>query len=275
MISDKTKEFIRNWTPPVVIKSIVKLKGTDSCFKGDFSSWQEAANLCVGYDDKKILEKVLASTLKVKNGEAVYERDSVIFDHIEYAWPVTSCLMWTAARYNGRLNVIDFGGSLGSSYFQNIKFTEKLPELSWSIIEQPHYVEAGRSYIEDKYLRFYNNIDECLMDNDSNVVLLSSVLQYLPEPFKVLDEILSSGINTLIIDRTCYLNSSNISQIKIQSVTDDVYKTSYPCHFFIEKDVVKYIENRGYSLIETFDSLDNLAPFASWKGHVYLRNIDE
>ena len=113
------------------------------------------------------------------------------------------------------------------------------------------------------------------MDNDSNVVLLSSVLQYLPEPFKVLDQILSLGINTFIIDRTCYLNSSNVSQIKIQSVSEDVYKASYPCHFFLEKDIVKHIENRGYTLIETFDSLDKLAPFASWKGHVYLRNFNE
>ena len=35
---------------------------------------------CNGYDSMMdILEKVLSATLKVKNGESVYERDSVIF----------------------------------------------------------------------------------------------------------------------------------------------------------------------------------------------------
>ena len=38
-----------------------------------------------GYDSQLILDKVLTSTLKVKNGEAAYERDSVLFDEIQYA----------------------------------------------------------------------------------------------------------------------------------------------------------------------------------------------
>ena len=59
-----------------------------------------------------ILGKVLEATLKVKNGEAVYERDLVLFDHIEFYWPVLSGLMWVAARNNGRLNVLDYGGTL-------------------------------------------------------------------------------------------------------------------------------------------------------------------
>ena len=69
-----------------------------------------------------ILDKVLAATLKVKQGQAVFERDSVLFDEIEYSWPLLAGLMWAAASNGGKLNVLDFGGALGSSYYQNRKF---------------------------------------------------------------------------------------------------------------------------------------------------------
>ena len=91
----------------------------------------------------------------VKRGEAVFERDSVIFDKVQYAWPVTAGLMWVAARNGGRLSVLDFGGSLGSSYFQNREFLAYLPNVRWSVIEQAHFVKAGRKHIQDERLVFY------------------------------------------------------------------------------------------------------------------------
>ena len=57
--------------------------------------------------------------IKVKNGDAVFERDSVIFDKIHYSFPLLSALSLTALNHNSTLNVLDFGGSLGSAYFQN------------------------------------------------------------------------------------------------------------------------------------------------------------
>jgi putative methyltransferase (TIGR04325 family) len=69
-----------------------------------------------GYDSEIILEKTRDALLKVKNGEAAYERDSVLFDEIQYAWPLLTSLMWVAAQAKGILNVLDFGGSLGTTY---------------------------------------------------------------------------------------------------------------------------------------------------------------
>jgi len=54
-------------------------------WQGNDSTWQEAHNASSGYDDDKILHIVKRSLLKVKNGEAVYQRDSVIFDEIQYS----------------------------------------------------------------------------------------------------------------------------------------------------------------------------------------------
>ena len=90
------KNFIKNITPPFILK-LAKRKPRYG-FLGNYKTWQEAQADSKGYDDKKILEKVKNSLLKVKNGEVVYERDSVIFDKIQYSWPVLSSLLWIASQ---------------------------------------------------------------------------------------------------------------------------------------------------------------------------------
>ena len=197
------KKIMVDWCPPICLRLFRQFRKGDSLsFEGDYSTWFEASVNCTGYDAEEILAKVLAATLKVKHGEAVFERDSVLFDQIEYVWPLLSGLMWAAARSGGRLNVLDFGGALGSSYFQNRRFLQTLPDVRWNVVEQSHYVDAGRAHIEDEKLRFYKSIDECLTVNQPNVILLSSVVQYLESPTDLIRELNRVGALCLIFDRT-------------------------------------------------------------------------
>ena len=267
------KALAKDWLPPAMLRWArrIVLRYEKIGFDGDFAAWEEASVRCTGYDAEGILTKVLEATLKVARGEEVFERDSVLFDEIEYAWPVLAGLMWAAARNSGKLNVLDFGGALGSSYFQNRKFLEALPEIHWNIVEQAHYVDAGRANIKNERLKFYKTIDECLNENLPNVVLLSGVLQYLPEPYGLLSDILEIQPEVCILDRTCYLNQKNSQMIRIQHVTSSIYSASYPCRYFDEDHIQTLFENGGYSLFESFDALDKLDPLAKWKGHIYLR----
>jgi hypothetical protein len=93
------------------IKSIFKKKKNNGMWQGDYHSWNEALSKTTGYDTEIILEKCKNALLKVKNGEAVYERDSVIFDTIQYSWALLCCLQKVAIENNNNLYIIDFGGS--------------------------------------------------------------------------------------------------------------------------------------------------------------------
>ena len=132
------KTIARELLPPVLLRLLRQAYGGAIHFEGDFATWEDARAHCTGYDNDEILAKVLAASLKVKAGEAAFERDSVLFDEIEYVWPVLTGLMWAAARSGGSLNVLDFGGALGSSYFQSKNFLQSLPDLRWNVVEQPH-----------------------------------------------------------------------------------------------------------------------------------------
>lgn len=243
------KPLAKALLPPALLRVVRHLLGSGIRFEGRYKTWEEAAALSTGYDAGSILDKVLEATLKVKRGEAVFERDSVLFDEIEYSWPVTAALMWAAARNNGNLHVLDFGGSLGSGYFQNRKFLSRLKAVSWHVVEQAHFVEKGKRFIEDDVLIFYPSIEESVKAASPNVILLSSVVQYLPKPQWLFDLINSIEADILIFDRTPFTAAPQ-NTICIQHVPSYIHKASYPIWLLSRNELLGQLSN--WKLHESF-----------------------
>lgn len=256
--------------PPFLLHIIKMVVSSRYGWFGDYKSWEEAKKHTSGYDAPVIIEKVRNALLKVKNGEATYERDSVLFNEIEYSWPLLSGLLLAAALDNGRLSVLDFGGSLGSTYFQNRKFLQQLPVVSWNIVEQPHFVDEGKKYFENEILHFYYSIEECLKKEKPNVLLLSSVIQYLERPYGMLETLLSFSFPFVIVDRT-FFNLEQRDRITIQRVPPWIYKASYPCWLFDEKYFINFFYSKGYELIESFISLAGRTKLYQDKGFIWRK----
>lgn len=228
----------------------LNLTGKGSGFSGNYRSWNEALRNSTGYDSPIILEKTKTALLKVKNGEAVHERDSVVFDEIQYSWPLLAGLMWVAAHSCGKINVLDFGGSLGSTYFQNRKFLQNMHEVRWNIIEQPIHVTVGKECFENGRLKFYANLNECLKDCKPHAVIVSGVLQYLEQPYVLLDEFFALKAKAIIIDRTPFWDGSE-DRICVQNVPPSIFPASYPSWVFSRHKFAEYVGNRS-TILEKF-----------------------
>lgn len=244
------RKFFKDCIPPIVLRAIRQLKADGNIFEGDYACWEQATATSSGYDAEDILDKVLRSTLKVKHGLATAERDSVLFDEIKYDWFVVAGLMWVAARNGGVLNVLDFGGALGSSYFQNRKFLQPLTDVHWNVVEQEHYVEAGRKHIQDDQLRFYKTIEECLTVNQPNVILLSSVLQYLESPADLISVLSKVGAQCLLIDRTPFAMHEK-DKLVVQKVPTAIYSASYPMWIFSLSEFEKLVNENWCQVAST------------------------
>jgi len=249
------KNLIKKLSPPILIDIYISIKSKSYGWKGDYPSWEDAQKDAVGYDSIEILEKVKNSLLKVKNGEAVYERDSVLFDEVQYSWPLLSGLMFAAAKSHGKLNVLDFGGSLGSTYYQNKKFLDNLDDVHWNIVEQKHFVDVGKKEFEDERLKFFYNIDECMEKKKPNVLVLSSVLQYMEKPYALLEELLVFEFEFLIIDLTP-VSLKKRELLTIQKVNPSIYNAKYPCWILDSKKLEIVFSKYGYEKIEEFKSLN-------------------
>jgi hypothetical protein len=99
------KKFVNMLAPPVLMQFYRSLRSEKQKgvygLTGDYPSWEEATRASTGYNSESILEKAKTSLSKVKTGEAVYERDGVLFDEIEYAWSLLAGLAvpWAAPTF--------------------------------------------------------------------------------------------------------------------------------------------------------------------------------
>ena len=270
----KYREVIKLLTPPILIHGYRTLRSGGAKNRpaqqglhlaGDYLSWAEAMAASTGYDREIILEKTKAALLKVKNGEAVYERDSVLFDEIQYAWPLLAGLMWVAARSGGRLDVLDFGGSLGSTYFQNRRFLQQLPSVRWNIVEQPAHVRVGKEFFEDNQLKFYGGIEDCLTQTSPNVAILSGVLQYMERPYDLLGELMNLPVTCVIVDRTPFWSGES-DRLRIQRIAPSIFNASYPMWVFSLRKFQNALS--GATLVEEFDGFENGLFGFLWKGFI-------
>lgn len=253
-----SKILIKRFTPPIILDlyRLFKTKQISTNrieWKGNYPSWAAAAAASEGYDSEQILEKVRSSTLKVKSGEAVYERDSYIFDKMQYSWPVLAGLLRVAAKNQNVLRVLDFGGSLGTLFFQYRSFLNNCGiVVHWRIVEQGRFVEVGKRDVAGDGLDFFFTIDEAMFDGfQPNVCILSGVLQCVESPDDVVDAISKYHIPNVILDRTAFTEYPGML-ITVQTVPEWLYKASYPSAFFKEEDLIKKFSPL-YSIVAEFD----------------------
>lgn len=267
----RIKRVAKNWLLPILQIQLNALLKRGTFFHGEYNDWTEASVKASGYKSDEILENVRRAMLKVKKGVAKFERDSVCFYEEEFRWPTLSCLLAVAAKSGGRLNVMDFGGSLGSFYFQHKKIFSGLKRVRWAVVEQKHYVEVGRNEAADDVLEFYDTISECLKYGSVDAVLCSSVLQYLKDPYEILTLIAQANIKFLILDRTPFTESV-CDRITMQYVPKNIYKATLPLWLFSESKFNSVMKQLGYTKVLEFSCEEGANLGITFKGIEYQKD---
>jgi len=228
-------------------------------FQGDFGSWQQAEAEARGYGDISILVKTEESMREILAGKAVYERDSVLLPKPEYPWPLIGCLLSAALAAGGRLTVLDFGGALGSTYYQCRPFLTNVPQLAWMVVEQKHYVESGLREFSKEPVTFHDTVAAAYSARKPDLALLSSVLPYLPDPYSLFQEMLCLKIQHVVVDRTFFLRRP-AERLTVQIVPKSVYPATYPAWFLNEAKLRAIAARAGYRLVAEFQALDQNEP---------------
>lgn len=257
--------LIKEFAPPIL--NTLRWFSFKYGWKGNYKSFEEAQIKCAGYDENHILKRIIETTNKVRNNEAVYERDGLIYDEVYINYHLLSTLLFISARNKNSLTVIDFGGSLGTSYYQNIKYLSHVENLNWYIIEQENYVNVGKESFENEHVKFFHTMEECLKENPKpDLLLLSSSLQYIKNPYAILKHIQSFKVPYIMLDLVGF-NRKSRDRITIQHVPPIFYgvEASYPCTFFNKEKLEKQMENNYQKEFEFISEQQkyyiNLQPF--------------
>jgi putative methyltransferase (TIGR04325 family) len=227
-------------------------------FAGDFGSWSEASAAAgQGWATPDILEKVRAPALKAKRGEIAFERDSMAFPSREVRWPLLTCICMAALHSHvGRFHLLDFGGSLGSTYFQHRPELREIPGLQWSIVEQPHFVDCGQREFQDDVLQFFETIGDAAKRAPIDLAMFSGSLQCIPDPFHVLKNAADTGAPYLLLDRLAIIDSDR-DLITIKHVVQpEFYLARYPHRAFSKRRLFETIAALRYRVLWDFPQFD-------------------
>lgn len=244
------KQLCKDFVPPLLWRlarrMLVSHDDVPVSFSGNYPDWLSAQAASVGYDSDAIFCRVLEAARKVKDGDALWERDSVLFYHEEYNTPLLSALMSVAAWNKGKLRVLDFGGAFGSTYWQHRRLLQKLEALSWNVVEQSQIVACGQKEFQTDELQFWPDMQSCAAVGPVDIVLFSSVLQYVENPYELLEQAIELSPKAIILDRTPF--AENGERITVQHVPPTIYPASYPCRWLDRIRVAKLFEHSYHRL---------------------------
>lgn len=251
-MSGSVNRWARGWLPPALLTLLRGKWGIR--YEGSYGRWEDAATCSTGYAASSILDRVAAAARQARDGSVAADRDGVTFDSLEPPWPVLASLLGVAADCGGRLAVMDFGGGLGATYRQCGKFMAGLASLRWAVVEQAPFAAMGLREFADGALAFCDDWRQCLADCHPDVLLLSGVLQYLPDPRARLQELARSGIANIVVDRTPVICAPR-DRLAVQRLPRRLGGESYPCWLFSEDSLWAQIE-KTHGRVSLFDSLD-------------------
>ena len=145
-----------------LINFIFKLSGR-IYFSEEKKDWLSALQSSKTYQDEIIFNKIkkIYNGIIDKNSE-FYERDGLVFKNKPDEKDLIKFLS-DKIEIENNLEILDYGGSLGSRFFSNYNFIVN-NKIKWSIVEQENFVKYGKKFLGNNILFFYSSLEQCFSE---------------------------------------------------------------------------------------------------------------
>ena len=174
-----------DFVPPILLRWLFSRPESDGFF-GDYPNWASAAADSLPYDlDVGITARFVEETRKGLRETGLN------------AAVVLAALL----AHGGDANVLDFGGGLGVGYFR-VAPAVTSAIASWRVIEKAHVVEHGSQHFGDDKLSFWRSLSEAADGWRPDIVIISSVLEYLSDRYDLLAKLAGLNPGKIVIDRS-------------------------------------------------------------------------
>jgi putative methyltransferase (TIGR04325 family) len=123
-------------------------------------------------------------------------------------------------------------------------------------------------------LVFYSTIAELIFVEKPNVVLLSSVIEYLENYEEIFQELVELKFPVSIIDRTPFCSSEH-EIIYIQKVGSEIFKASIPLRIINEKKLISKLKTNNYNNFCDFNSMGGQYRNYMYKEHPFMQEYSK
>lgn len=213
----------------------------------EMNSWEEAADLCVGYEDAVINSGALHSAKGLFTQEQDYRLISSLSQQFLTA---IAKVIGTRRRQGEVFRVLEFGGGYGRDFDIASKFFSDVA-FDWTIIERAPLCAMLAPFTKSN-LRWKPCIDTAAYD----LVLTSGAIQYVSAPYDLLDSLYGLA-PAMILNRVPIIaNSEDVAFLQV--VPPEIYEGSYPAWGFSSAVFLDAYQKRQAIIHHWEDAFDSL-----------------
>ncbi len=239
---------LRHFVPPVVIDAALAATRTRVGFTGYSLDFAEVSQSCAGYEDEAVVTSYRSSALdaatrrRAVRPARAQELDSRVV-RLGGAFAAASARLGKTAG----LCVLDLGGAFGAQY-DAITAVAGYCIDSYSIVESPAVVR-GLADLSDDCLKWVDTSGSSLVAaiGHVDIAISSSTLQYLPQPMKMLGELVTAAPYVLL-DRLPLLEHPENFVMK-QHTRYQGSPVTYPAWFFSRAELMRTIHDAGAEVV--------------------------
>jgi putative methyltransferase (TIGR04325 family) len=190
------REYIKELVPPVLVRAGRKLVGTGHRPTPErYDSWEHAKAACgAGYEEARLVEVVRRKT------EAY--RDALARQPPDLDFTLCRLLLALHMTQHASPCVLDFGGACGANFFASSALGRVIG--AWLVVETPAMVREAKVLASDR-LKFVDRLED---PGTCDLLIVSSSIQYTPDPLTTLRELLSVGAPYVYLTRTPLIEQS-------------------------------------------------------------------
>jgi putative methyltransferase (TIGR04325 family) len=221
-------------------------------------SWNTALAKSIGYESSSVVGPVIEAARQLRND--CQEAALATSRYHQVASGMLCCIAQYDLKKNQPIRVLDFGGGSADYFFQFEKFVPHI-SFEWTVLETPALAEAMQRDLGHDHanLRWVDSFEKTSESYD--VVLCSSVLQYVEKPFEVLDQLVKKS-QFLILNRLPLVDTAE-HFVAVQRIVTKRKRGSYPAHFFSESKFMQDLSQ--YGLIPMRWMVPEDQPVINWK----------
>jgi putative methyltransferase (TIGR04325 family) len=248
------------------------IRYNSSMWSGRYRDWEAAARACRKISlegQRRACEWALGEVLA---GRALFERDSLLQHQPITCWPLMLALCDLQARGTPQPTVLDYGGGLGSVYFQHRAWYAADRLVTWNVVELPEIAATGQRLVQDSQLRFFGSLEEAVHQKPPDLILAAGIMPMVPSPEALLDTLASLGASWVFLDRIPVTHRLGQTLITRQVVPRTIYEHESPFWFFDETSLLQMLSTRfrivGASLSDFDDPVWVEGNHYQWRGYL-------
>jgi len=193
---------VHDFVPPIITRLRVKLQARYGNDAVTYPSYADALRACRGrgYEEAELVRVICEKTKAYRDEVA---RRPVLSVSSTDAYSLLAAAYCAERRPDAQptLTIVDFGGACGAHYFTFRKLFARSLRLKWVVVETKAMCAAATELANDE-LTFRADLDETLaFAGTVDLFHTSGTIQFLEEPYRVLERIASSGAQHLLFNR--------------------------------------------------------------------------